>query len=280
MCFARTEGAFPDAGAVICISRVRILTHPLTAAVTEPLPETSVGQLLSRDVRRAPAPRSFSAAGLLGRMTLSMTGIGVVTMISELTGRYGLAGALSATHRARRRRGSDRRSPGWWTGTGSAGCCARRPCVALTAGGGLLPSRALRAGRTGRCSSSPAAASAACRASAPWCRARWAAMYRGRRARAARRVRLGVHRRRGLLHLRADHLDRPVHHLVPGGALAARRLLPGDRRLLADRAAGHRARTASAWATHRPFGAALARAARCWWSPSWRPARSSGRSTW
>ncbi|MFI0962480.1 MFS transporter [Streptomyces sp. NPDC021080] len=45
----------------------------------------------------APGSRSFSAAGLLGRMPLSMMGIGVVTMISQLTGRYGLAGALSAT---------------------------------------------------------------------------------------------------------------------------------------------------------------------------------------
>ncbi|MET9778180.1 MFS transporter [Streptomyces sp. NPDC006367] len=45
----------------------------------------------------APGSKSFSAAGFLGRMPLSMMGIGVVTMISQLTGRYGLAGALSAT---------------------------------------------------------------------------------------------------------------------------------------------------------------------------------------
>ncbi|MFI5687506.1 MFS transporter [Streptomyces sp. NPDC051636] len=45
----------------------------------------------------APGAKGFSAAGLLGRMPLSMMGIGVVTMISQLTGRYGLAGALSAT---------------------------------------------------------------------------------------------------------------------------------------------------------------------------------------
>ncbi|MFB7596216.1 MFS transporter [Streptomyces sp. NPDC056160] len=45
----------------------------------------------------APGSRGFSAAGFLGRMPLSMMGIGVVTMISQLTGRYGLAGALSAT---------------------------------------------------------------------------------------------------------------------------------------------------------------------------------------
>ncbi|MFD5799305.1 MFS transporter [Streptomyces diastatochromogenes] len=44
-----------------------------------------------------PGTKSFSAAGFLGRMPLSMMGIGVVTMISQLTGRYGLAGALSAT---------------------------------------------------------------------------------------------------------------------------------------------------------------------------------------
>ncbi|MFD1658665.1 MFS transporter [Streptomyces caeni] len=45
----------------------------------------------------APGSKGFSAAGLLGRMPLSMMGIGVVTMISQRTGRYGLAGALSAT---------------------------------------------------------------------------------------------------------------------------------------------------------------------------------------
>ncbi|MFI8242369.1 MFS transporter [Streptomyces sp. NPDC085866] len=44
-----------------------------------------------------PGTKSFSAAGLVGRMPLSMMGIGVVTMVSQLTGRYGLAGALSAT---------------------------------------------------------------------------------------------------------------------------------------------------------------------------------------
>ncbi|MEU5099133.1 MFS transporter [Streptomyces sp. NPDC020996] len=45
----------------------------------------------------APGSLGFSAAGLVGRMPLSMMGIGVVTMISQITGRYGLAGALSAT---------------------------------------------------------------------------------------------------------------------------------------------------------------------------------------
>ncbi|MFJ4440241.1 MFS transporter [Streptomyces sp. NPDC088923] len=50
-----------------------------------------------RAIFRAPGTLSFSAAGLIGRMPLAMMGIGVVTMISQLTGRYGLAGGLSAT---------------------------------------------------------------------------------------------------------------------------------------------------------------------------------------
>ncbi|KOV69365.1 MFS transporter [Streptomyces sp. MMG1121] len=44
-----------------------------------------------------PGTKAFSTAGFLGRMPLSMMGIGVVTMVSQLTGRYRLAGALSAT---------------------------------------------------------------------------------------------------------------------------------------------------------------------------------------
>lgn len=50
-----------------------------------------------RAVFAAPGARRFSAAGFLGRLPMSMTGIGVVTMVSQLTGRYRLAGALSAT---------------------------------------------------------------------------------------------------------------------------------------------------------------------------------------
>ncbi len=50
-----------------------------------------------RAVFAAPGSKRFSAAGFVGRMPISMLAIGVVTMISQLTGRYGLAGALSAT---------------------------------------------------------------------------------------------------------------------------------------------------------------------------------------
>ncbi len=50
-----------------------------------------------RAIFAAPGTRGFSAAGALGRMPLSMLGIGIVTMISQVTGRYGLAGGLAAT---------------------------------------------------------------------------------------------------------------------------------------------------------------------------------------
>ncbi|MFF9869103.1 MULTISPECIES: MFS transporter [unclassified Streptomyces] len=50
-----------------------------------------------RAIFAAPGTVGFSLAGFLGRMPLAMMGIGIVTMVSQLTGRYGLAGALSAT---------------------------------------------------------------------------------------------------------------------------------------------------------------------------------------
>lgn len=50
-----------------------------------------------RAIFAVPGTKGFSAAGLIGRMPLSMLGIGIVTMVSQVTGRYGLAGALAAT---------------------------------------------------------------------------------------------------------------------------------------------------------------------------------------
>ncbi|GAB3645326.1 MFS transporter [Streptomyces sparsus] len=50
-----------------------------------------------RGLFAAPGTRSFTAAGLIGRMPIAMLGLGVVTMVSELTGAYALAGALAAT---------------------------------------------------------------------------------------------------------------------------------------------------------------------------------------
>ncbi|MFD7029995.1 MFS transporter [Streptomyces sp. NPDC059917] len=50
-----------------------------------------------RAIFAAPGSKRFSAAGFIGRMPLSMVGVGILTMISEITGRYGLASALTGT---------------------------------------------------------------------------------------------------------------------------------------------------------------------------------------
>jgi len=50
-----------------------------------------------RRIFDAPGSLAFSASGFISRMPLSMTGIGIVTMLSSLRGDYGLAGAVSAT---------------------------------------------------------------------------------------------------------------------------------------------------------------------------------------
>ncbi|WP_149180337.1 MFS transporter [Streptomyces sp. TRM49041] len=50
-----------------------------------------------RAIFAVPGTLGFSAAGFVGRMPLAMMGVGILTMITELTGRYGLAGALTGT---------------------------------------------------------------------------------------------------------------------------------------------------------------------------------------
>ncbi|MEV7592993.1 MFS transporter [Streptomyces sp. NPDC089922] len=50
-----------------------------------------------RAIFALPGTKGFTAAGLLGRMPLSMVGIGVLTMVTELGGSYALAGGLTAT---------------------------------------------------------------------------------------------------------------------------------------------------------------------------------------
>ncbi|EOM77233.1 MFS transporter [Rhodococcus rhodnii] len=50
-----------------------------------------------RDIFRTPGSAAFSAAGFVARLPIAMVGIGTVTMISQIEGGYGLAGALAAT---------------------------------------------------------------------------------------------------------------------------------------------------------------------------------------
>jgi len=50
-----------------------------------------------RELFKAPGARNFVLAGMIARMPISMTGIGVITMLSQLKGGYALAGAVAAT---------------------------------------------------------------------------------------------------------------------------------------------------------------------------------------
>lgn len=50
-----------------------------------------------RQLFAAPGSVAFEAAGFIARMPVSMTGIGIITMLSQARGDYGLAGAVAAT---------------------------------------------------------------------------------------------------------------------------------------------------------------------------------------
>jgi hypothetical protein len=58
-----------------------------------------------REIFSVPGAWRFSAAGVIGRMPMSMFGLGTVLLISASTGKYGMAGGS--------------------TGSASAGCCCR-----------------------------------------------------------------------------------------------------------------------------------------------------------
>lgn len=67
-----------------------------------PSPLRSPSGVLSRPLRpyaeifEIPGAWRFSAAGVIGRMPMSMFGLGTVLLISAVTGKYGVAGAVSA----------------------------------------------------------------------------------------------------------------------------------------------------------------------------------------
>lgn len=50
-----------------------------------------------RELFQARGTKGFAVAGLLARIPLPMTGIGIITMLSQIRGSYGLAGAVAAT---------------------------------------------------------------------------------------------------------------------------------------------------------------------------------------
>ena len=77
----------------------------------------------------APGSKAFSSAGLIARLPVSMTGIGIITMLSQVRGSYWLAGAVAATFafpwRCLRRKSRARRIV-----TAKAACCRMPPVTA------------------------------------------------------------------------------------------------------------------------------------------------------
>ena len=209
-----------------------------------------------RAIFAAPAPRASPPPGSWAGCRCRCWASAIVTMVSQLTGRYGLAGALSATlalsaaaigpqiSRLVDRHGQRR---------------VLRPAalVSVVAGRRSAAVREVRARRTGRCSSSRRL-SGCVPSVGSMVRARWAALYRGSPA-AAHRVLLRVRRRRG----RASSSGRSspsgcrTAWFPEAGPLLAAVFL-ARRCLLADRAARDRAGAASARTALRGVRAALA----------------------
>lgn len=50
-----------------------------------------------RELFAAPGTTGFALAGLLARLPLPMTGIGLITLLAQVRGSYALAGAVAAT---------------------------------------------------------------------------------------------------------------------------------------------------------------------------------------
>lgn len=223
----------------------------------------------------APGSKGFTTAGLLGRMPLSMMGIGVVTMISQVTGRYGLAGGLSATmalsaavfgpqiSRLVDRHGQRR---------------VLRPAtlVALAAATGLLlathfdwPDWVLFLCAAGiGCVPSIGAMT----------RARWAYLYRGKpQLHTAYAFESVVDEICFIFGPIISIGLSTVWFPEAGPLLAACFLAAGVFWLTSQRATEPRRIRASTTRAARPCARPDCRS---WWPPSWRRGRSSGRSTW
>ncbi|MCU1728030.1 MFS transporter [Pseudomonas sp. 7P_10.2_Bac1] len=129
-----------------------------------------------REIFSAPGSKAFCAAGMIARMPISMAGIGIITMLSQLNGSYWLAGAVAATFamaiallapqisRAVDRYGQSRVLPGV-AAVGVCGMLALLLCSHLNAPDWTLFVCAIFAG---------------CMPSMPaMVRARWSELYRG-----------------------------------------------------------------------------------------------------
>ena len=76
-----------------------------------------------RRILAVPGALLFSATGLVGRLPISMQGLGIVLLVVDVTGSYALRRGGRRRHDRRERRGDDLPGPRTSTGSGSAGCC-------------------------------------------------------------------------------------------------------------------------------------------------------------
>lgn len=130
-----------------------------------------------RDLFAAPGTTGLALAGLLARLPLPMTGIGIITLLSQLRGSYALAGAVSGTFvltyallspqvsRWVDRHGQARVLP-WAAAASAIGLLVLLACTVLAAPAWTLFVAAVMAG------SMPSVSAMV--------RARWTAIHRGR----------------------------------------------------------------------------------------------------
>ena len=79
------------------------MAHANGAARVGTGPRTADERLTSvfrpyRDILSRPGALAFSASGVLARLPMSMAGIGIILVVEQLYGSYGLAGRVSATY--------------------------------------------------------------------------------------------------------------------------------------------------------------------------------------
>ena len=78
-----------------------------------------------RRVLAHPGTLRFSATGLVARLPISMVSLGIVLLVSEATGSYGLAGAVSAAFLLANAARRDPAGPAGRHASARGGCCPR-----------------------------------------------------------------------------------------------------------------------------------------------------------
>ena len=252
-------------------------TAPACAAPMRALsgPSPTVGSMLTayRRILAVPGALLFSATGLVARLPISMQGLGIVLLVVDVTGSYGLAGAVAgattianaaATHRPGPLPRPPRPAPGAagadrdvGPGAGAAGRLGARRVAALgdvrlrrRGGAGAAVGRHLRAGPL---------------------------VARPRRAApGADGLRPGVGRRRVRVHHRADPGDGPGDGLGPGGGPRRRRWSPASAARSSWPPSGRPSRRGTRGWRSSPTGRGCRCGSSCRWrSWRWRWARCS-----